>query len=272
MHPMRLFATLTPNVARLVAVEVIALLLATTASAVTIAHEPFDYPLGPFGTPANGGTGFTGGWTSNSGNDIVQGLSYPGVASSGNAVLVMGQSNPDRGIRLIDGSALGDEMWIGFLFSLPSANNGFVGITIGSDNTTGAGLGIGATGATEFALSETREPGGGVGTGVTPTLDTTYLLVTRILFQPGNDVAQLFLNPDPSTPPISPDAVKSDFAVVNRGELFLTAFQGGSDVVIDEIRVGSEFGDVVQTVVPEPATGLLLGLGLVALAVQRQRS
>ncbi len=61
--------------------------------------------------------------------------------------------------------------------------------------------------------------------------------------------------------------------IFNRIRLFGGGLQGTSYGAfdLDELRIGETFADVTPNVIPEPATGMLMGLGLLALIARRRR-
>ncbi len=62
----------------------VAYLLMAVSSAIAQAYEPFNYPVGS--GPGNGGTGWLGPWTPSGAVVVAPGLSFTGLATSGNAL------------------------------------------------------------------------------------------------------------------------------------------------------------------------------------------
>ena len=92
----------------------------------------------------------------------------------------------------------------------------------------------------------------------------------RALFQAGNDVLDLFVNPVPgAAEPVLADATVTDFDV-GAGS-FVTINNAGA-WTLDEIRIGSTFADVTPSAVPAPPVALLLATGLMLAGLARFRS
>ena len=85
----------------------------------------------------------------------------------------------------------------------------------------------------------------------------------------GDDSASFFLNPALGSPEGTPDAIV-DTPSLAFDRIGFGTFIGSTTVQFDDIRVGTEFADVVG--VPEPSSSTLLLLGLSGLISRRRRA
>jgi hypothetical protein len=231
----------------------------------TDAYEPFDYPLGGNLHNANGGEGFDGPWTvtqtgpSNivtgaTSGEIVAGLSYPGLATMGNAVrtspqVIAGQAQ--RQTRRVFGGA-GTSTWLSFLVR----HEGSAGAT-GNYAMATPGMGYG-NGAAAMAGGRDAPPNGLI-CGIYSTTectapvalpgtpgDVTYVLL-RVDFAAtgGNDTMHAWLNPAIGRalgPPQLSGAFR-DYASAFAGLSLVWGDQ--RSFVFDEVRVGAAIADWV---------------------------
>jgi hypothetical protein len=106
---------------------------------------------------------------------------------------------------------------------------------------------------------------------LTGSLNTTMLIVSQLSIVSGVDTVTVWLNPTLSTLPTT-GGVSVTGTFSTPGTLY-GGFRGGTAFsgIVDELRVGTSYFDVVPTTVPEPSTYTLMGLGLGALWVLRCR-
>lgn len=94
---------------------------ATRAMADLLVYEPFDYPVGDQLVGKNGGSGFTGAWRDDAfpASSIIQSgsISYPGLPTTGNSVLMTGANGSEQVYRNFTNitGADGQTTWISFL-------------------------------------------------------------------------------------------------------------------------------------------------------------
>lgn len=269
--------------------------------AALIAYEGFDYTAGSSLNGQNGGTGWNDdSWTERAATGSLSitdgGLSYPGIASSGNAGFTSG-TGTNLNYRYADNSetsvaaTLGlltasnqfgvddTTIWISYLLredANPSYK--FFGLElykpgVGDAGTTGLNLTRIPTAGDEAPGKDQWEIGNGnnrVKTGVERVDGETFLFVAKIDFTSTTDTVSLFINPEINGP--SPSITN---AFVTLTDLEFSGFRiAGTNLAahtIDEIRIGTTFTDV--TAVPEPAVvGCIMGVtGLLFMMVRRRR-
>jgi hypothetical protein len=273
-----------------------------SAKAVGYLYEPFDYAVGTGLNGQNGGYGFTSAWFNETfaASTIQAGsLSAPaGLLTSGNHVLLsgsLGTYNIYRTYNVINGDD-GTSTWISFLGqrigpiqsppTLPD-NPYPRGVNVGFFNTNHptrterATIGNSTDGATNaWSFIPTGSSSQIEQSGV-PFTDLAWVVlrIDHLGDINVNDNAYLWVNPSPL---VLPDIMNADVTVLGTdpngfdysGLDYIRPFVGGvsgtrpyGELLLDELRVGSTFFDVV----PEPSVVALLGFGLGALLLRRAK-
>ena len=233
------------------------LAMAGMAQAAVTGYEPFHYATGSLtnGTAATG-AGFTGNWTCGAAGTIGSGLTYPGLPVTNNAL----SSGSGRQFASLSSALATSPKWISFLFKTsagdPGANRNGVffpnanatclwfGFGLAPYSATQGQLGLGAmTTAGTAAVSATSLKQLGLG-----TYGTTYLVVFKIDFDTSgaNDTVTAYLNPtaNQATPGGPAAGTNSTFDVGTISGVGLNV-QGAGSIMVDEIRVGDTYGEVV---------------------------
>ena len=249
-----------------------------------LAYEPFDYPVGGLAS-ADGGIGFASPWSSNNTTNVIAGsLNYGALPVQGGAMGNLSRSqNRFGGSREIDLAtpgllADGTEVWFSVLMGYDTGGNrtnSTLMMILGDEamsggnfdynyNTTGAtGLGVflGRTGTSNGTIKavQIRDTtfgssgfvgniyGSGGDTVVVPSSDGTNnvdyrLVVGRITWGVSDDTIDLFL---PETDLIL-GAVHSTLTVdVDQTGFDVITFKRGDKMVMDEIRFGASYEDVI---------------------------
>lgn len=246
----------------------------TSSQAALTAYEDFDYTPGNI-DGLNGGTGFSGAWGNffgTSGTVGTGGLSdpgTPGVPSNGNGYT--GGSSSGGAIRSLSTTFTdGDTFYVSFLiqpdFVIDSSGSAFAQVRL--DGTNGD-IAIGTTnaGGGQWQMRQTSPNGSVVLSSILPTQGVTALLVAEVQLQAGNDIVSLYVDPTAGAP--QPGSAAAILNSEDFGTIQGVATAGGLPWQLDEIRIGTTFGDV--TPVPEPSTYALLLGGMGVLYVLRRK-
>lgn len=274
-------------------------LLATAMGSAVAVAVPLPYSDG-FDYAANerlGGT--TSGVNWNVGNSLGSGaatispdaaLFYPGLPSlGGHGVLSSGipGSNRDRGLVIApdDNSLLNwadvGSLYISYLLRIDAGPTGNPRLLSAYRDSTGTGGGFTPSGGifvgTDLRLGIAKQANTDLAWTSDPlTTGNTYLVVWRYRFVDGanNDELSLWVNPPASAfgapesavpaPTVSTTTGPDDTGIHSFHFTLRTsgAYNGGGTYALDELRIGTTWASVV---VPEPAPGTLMGLGLLAL-------
>ena len=247
------------------------------------AYEPFNYPTGA-GNLTNGtaatGTGFAGNWTCGAPGNIGAGLTYPGLPGINNALF----SATGRQFANLTSPLSSGTKWISFLFYASGNMGGNIdGVYFPNGNSTCLWFGFGLAPASETQGQMGIGSMATAGTdaqGVTPlqqvglgTYSATSLIVLKIDFNTSgaNDTVTIYTNPvvNASAPGMTAAGTYSSYDVGTISGIGLNV-QGVANIMVDEIRVGDTYGDVVGYVStpPNPPTGLnaTSGSNLVSLS------
>lgn len=216
-----------------------------------LAHEPFDYIADSGLIDLNGGTGFSGPWTSISGTNytIADGsLTFSPLCVSG------GRMHSPVGLRQMarplseSFGADGSIRYFSFLLRPEGVLNdgdlgGFHGLQVqGGSGALFIGKPGGAGGGVlaPYVLEEV----GGAGqvlSSVVPVIDETVLLVVKAEFAAGNDTFTLYVNPTPGSLEPASGTVKSD---LDLGPADSVLIYSGGAFSLDELRLGATFASV----------------------------
>jgi fibronectin type 3 domain-containing protein len=219
------------------------------------AYESFNYATGTLAnnTPSTA-TGFTGNWTVSGSPSIVAGLTYSNLPTSANAYQhsAAGSQTTENfatplssGTKFISflfkgsGNSGGDS--VGVFFKGNNANSLFAGFHV-PDGANTTGFGLGTVNSTVL--------GGATSLGNAVNINNTaiHLIVLEIDFNTSgvNDTVSLWIDPPAGviTPGVAANVVNSTFDVGTISSFGIN-ITGGYNPIIDEVRVGDVYGDVV---------------------------
>ena len=284
----------------LIAASGMTLGLSHLAQAAPVLYEPFNYASGNIGGQS-GALGTTGTWSQSGGSgqfSIQGGLSFTGLATTGGSAQrksAPGGSEINIGIESTAASTLTPDNGTVY-FSLLLRNDRFSvgneGLTmvIGTDafdvispdniNPTisgGEGFGVHMDGLGDQSIDIFGYAiDGGAAAESAGKLDNdtsvqTFFIVGQIDWSnTGVDTLKLFNVTDVNTLPTEFATITADLDQSAFDTLAITNRQVST---IDEIRFGTSLDDVgVNVIVPEPASGAMILLGLGALATRRRRA
>ncbi len=217
------------------------------ASAELLLEENFDYAAGTLLTA-------TGNWTAHSGGgtqpiDVqAPGLSYAGYPSSGIGNAAWVDNNGEDDNRTFTMQSTG-AVYYGFMLSSSSPTAGYFMHLI-------------QTGTTFAARVFAQPSGGGMNVGVSnsstaptynPTvlaLNSTHLIVVKFDFTTG--FSYIWLNPPMGGAEPTPDQTSATSVTFSAGAVALRQYSATQNFVVDGIRVGTTWADVVGGGVPNP--------------------
>ncbi len=225
-----------------------------TATAQVILEENFSYPAGDLLT-AHGWTAHNGGGTQpitvNNG-----GLIFTGYPSSGIGNAALADNNGEDDHKTFAVQSLGT-VYMGAMVNVVNTAAGYF-LHLGPDP-------ISTTFRGRIFMDATNHFGLSVGSGAvtystaTYTPGTTYLLILKyeIVAGTNNDIVSLYIidgaipATEPSTPSVGPltDPGQSD---INPGSVAIRQFNSSQNVIVDGIRVGLSWGDIVSSSVAAP--------------------
>ncbi len=249
---------------------------ASATPAGLAACEPFHYATGGLAnSTATTGIGFTGNWTCGAAGTIVAGLNYTGLPTTNNAL----QSSSSRQSESLANLISSGTNWISFLFQSGTANSGanangvffpngdgtclWFGFGLNPNSNTQGYLGLGsmATAGTS-ALGATNLVDSYLG-----TYGTTYLVVLEIIYNSSGASTNIscWINPTvaSSAPGTAATMTNTTFNAGTISGIGLNV-QGAGSITVDEIRVGSTYGDVVGYVAPPSAPNAPTGVAATA--------
>lgn len=271
------------------------LALRSVGHAALLAYEPFTNASGTAIIGSGAGTGFNGGWQSNSSSGTATntsyGLSYTDAASNvlataGGAGFFQGLTTanssmqPIRLFNFIRGTngTDGTSTWISFLIVRQGPTGTLAGNLYGRganvphDLNTGAlqKLAIGnGSGAASNTVALIPQGSGALIKGATNIFGgaTNFVVVRIDHVSGGNDNAYLFVNPSLASEPVTASAGAVSLGQFDYSFDRLRVFAGGqssatqpyAELVVDEYRVGESYADVAPIVVlTPPATNSLV--------------
>ena len=238
------------------------------AHATLLAYEPFNYASIANGT-AVAGVGESGTWACGSAPSLVTGLTYTGLPTANSAM----QSSGGRQAVTFTSSLSSGTKWISFLFQSGSGNSGgningiyfsnggtglWFGFGLAPNSPTQGGLGIGSMDTTGIsALGASSLASSYLG-----TYGSVYFVAIQIQYGAGtggHDLVTVYLNPtaNSATPVVASTYSVGTFSVGTITGVGLNV-QGAGSITVDEIRIGSSYGDVsgYVGVSPSAPTGL----------------
>ena len=219
------------------------------------AYEPFNYAVGNLAnnTPSTG-TGFTGNWTVSASPSIVAGLTYSNLPTTANAYqhaaagaqttenLTTSLSSGSKYISFLfkgSGNSGGDS--VGVFFKGSNASSLFAGFRV-PDAAATTGFGLGTVNSTTLGGASA------LGSAVNINNTSVHLIVLKIDFNTSgaNDTVSLWIDPPAAviTPGVAANVVNGTFDV-GTISAFGINITGGYNPVIDEVRVGDLYADVV---------------------------
>ena len=215
------------------------------------AYEPFDYPAASGLDKLSGGQGWKTPWEVKESNGAIaineKGLEYPRLKTAGRSLHLQPTDADETNRRRLPHIAIqrtldrqdgidGTQVWTSFLVRAQKVGVGDLFVNIG-------GPGIGK--AWGDGLGVYTDRGGQMAAG------KTYLVVARYVFHKGNDLIQMWINPEPGKQPSEADAaVTSRNYDAPASEKFSITMQpyGLGSYDLDEIRVGGTYDDVAPAV------------------------
>jgi hypothetical protein len=227
---------------------VLAAMLISPCGAGLLVHEPFDYPQGVL-TGLGGGSGWSGPWTQDGESCVITPGPLAYVDGENNSLLVSGSiadttgADTTRNFRTVAGGPLSD-VWISFLFRLPSSNNLYEGVNfyLGATSLFAVSNGSGSAGPGIVLNNFVTGAHAVTGAGVFGQTHFIVLHLTEGGGTGGGDRVELFVDPPLAGPDAGPDGVISagnlDFDRVR------LAGQSGATLEVDELRIGDSFADV----------------------------
>lgn len=279
----------------------------TGLQAAILAYDGFDYETGSIITPSstangNGGTGWTSRWNSAADNPATvvttdknisytaEGVTYGG----GNAMSVSGANTVRAAERVFSPTVVttGADIYFSFVIQITggtageAVSGGFLSVSLFDTGFSAVqDNGITFSGANAGARVDNQTKN--VTTAL--TYGTTYLVVGRFSGWDADSKTyqqtSVWLNPASDgfiDTPVGSIVTTSSYASVStdtgvgsngyRGVILRTNSLGSNVYIIDDIRIGTGWDDVVLTTVPEPATAAFLSaLGVFGVAMITRR-
>lgn len=252
---------------------------ASSATAILVAYDSFDYTVGSSLATLNGGAGFSSAWsiqqTTAGGNGTVL-VSTSGVTTTPSHATNSTAGNGIYGVRSFDRINTGT-VYFSFLVDNVNDTDGsrFIAFSLMDGSTEKAYLGQSGGGSLWGAFGALNLNST---TASRPSVSGMTQLVLKVEFdQSGiNDRATLFVNPDLSgTEPTSGyftstgDYFTNGFNGIRMGSGFANGSQTTTVASFDEVRIATDWVSLAQT--PEPGRMLLVVCGLAGVVMRRRR-
>ena len=252
--------------------------------AALIAYDGFDY-AGPAGTSVsglNGGTGWTEAYPAPSGTIALDsGLNFPGLTTVGFSMEYSTNANLTTDGRNFSPSVADGVYWYSLLVQpeISGANRGrgiFNALQRTGDNQNGFGFRLDNDGLTNGTLNfKAHTSPQTTGTNINVSYGQTLFVLGKITYSAaGSTTSDLWVYDSaagiPATMPATPmSTVTIATGGAVNGAISGRAFSNSGPIVYDEIRIGTDFADVVP--VPEPSAALLGSIAILGLAARRRR-
>ncbi len=246
-------------------------LLASNTSADLISSESFDYSSGIEIKTLGGGVGWSQDWNGDSEPRVADsGLTY--FDTAGNELIVSG--NAARG-SVSDGkkverdlSVVATTVWTSVLIN---GKNGSGVANFSFDQKLFIGQGHGDIAGTTWTMYDQD----GLVRNSNQAVDSdTVLLVSLIEFSSGDERAWFWINPSLDAEPSKSSSINGALGdsvkefEISKAQVWV----GGSDAIVDEIRIGTTFADVTPFIaIPEPSCFALAMFGILGL-IARSRN
>ena len=245
--------------------------------AALVGHESFEYAVG---NPLHlkGGGSFPDSWKDNKywipgfeGSN--EGLTYPGLVTSGNAALNAGSGSDYRLNRPIGREWTtheNDDLWISFLLRVDDATphtGEFAGIVLARPSVVGSVF-MGMTDTRNIGFSVQQHDNfyvthkEGYDDDAAVTGQTHLILAHLVFYENAADTLELWVDPVLGKLDAPDDSYSNARMVVSQIDIRAGYLEGG--VLIDEIRIGDSSTDVLA-LVPIPGAFWLLGMGILGI-------
>lgn len=215
-----------------------------------IAAESFDYAPASSLSTQDGGSGWLDAWFQDGGSAVTATTGLVYTDSGGNVLQTSGRAADTSGTATtrslrVFGNGMLNDVWISFLYRLPSSNNKFEGVSfyrgaqqVFSINNPSNTL----TAAIHLANNLVSSAGPNTGHGVFGQTHLIVLKLTKGGGAGGADRIEAFIDPllasGPSLASATINGTNFDFDRVR------IAGESGSPLLVDELRVGETFNDV----------------------------
>ncbi|MDB6076843.1 MAG: hypothetical protein JWO82_590 [Akkermansiaceae bacterium] len=243
--------------------------LMSCAQASVIMTEAFDYTPATDGLNGqNGGTGWGGTWNKGGFDTVAPGLTYPGLITGGNAASNTGgqtfrhitTTTPDTG-----------SVFVSFLMNQPGADYANMGLFRAGNEVMSFGdtyNGGGPSANYSMYFGGVAGLSGYQGSGANIATGTQFIVLELDLSTAGQTGIYLYLNPSTSATTLDHSSAISS-ATATESVTFDEIRLENSNATMDELRIGTTYGDITQ--VPEAGSGALALLAGLAVFSRRSR-